>query len=209
VIAEQFAWNVHYPGADGQFGKTDINLVTSDNPIGLDRTEANAKDDIVTINQLNLPVGKPVIIQLTSKDVIHSLGIPLLRVKQDAIPGQVIPVWFKPVETTAEIRAKLTRTFALGEGHDPRLAALVAMEDYIGKDSTVIAAKGSMLSEDVLTQLSEAGYKEVKAGPDTPMEIACSQLCGLGHYRMRGYVSILTPEEFEAWLKEESSYLTP
>lgn len=207
VIAEQFAWNVHYPGEDGQFGKTDINLVTAENPIGIDRTDESAKDDIVTINQLNLPVGKPVIIQLSSKDVIHSLGIPLLRVKQDAIPGQVIPVWFKPVETTAKIREKLTRTYKLGEGHDPRLTALVAMEDYVGKDSTVIAAKGSILFEEVLTQLAEAGYQEVKAGPDTPMEIACSQLCGLGHYRMRGYVSILTPEEYEAWLAEEASYL--
>jgi len=209
VVAEQFAWNVHYPGADGQFGRTDINLVTAENPIGLDRSDPVGKDDIATINQLNLPVGKPVIIRLTSKDVIHSFGIPLLRVKQDVIPGQVIPVWFKPVETTAEIRSKLTKTYALGEGHDPRLASLVAMEDYVGKDSTVIAPKGSILFEDVLTQLAEAGHTEVKAGPDTPMEIACAQLCGLGHYRMRGYVSILTPEEYDAWLKEEASYLVP
>ena len=129
--------------------------------------------------------------------------------KQDVIPGQVIPVWFKPVETTAEIRSKLTKTYALGEGHDPRLASLVAMEDYVGKDSTVIAPKGSILFEEVLTQLAEAGHTEVKAGPDTPMEIACAQLCGLGHYRMRGYVSILTPEEYDAWLKEEASYLVP
>ncbi len=209
VVAEQFAWNVHYPGADGQFGRTDINLVTAENPIGLDRSDPSGKDDITTINQLNLPVGRPVIVRLTSKDVIHSFGIPLLRVKQDVIPGQVIPVWFKPVETTSDIRLKLTKTYALGEGQDPRLTSLVAMEDYAGKDSTVIAAKGSILSEEVLTLLSEAGYTRIKAGPDTPMEVACSQLCGLGHYRMRGYVSILTPQEYDAWLKEEASYLAP
>lgn len=207
VVAEQFAWNIHYPGNDGKFGRTDINLVSSDNPLGLDRTDPDAKDDIVTINQLNLPVGKPVIVRLTSKDVIHSFGIPLLRVKQDAIPGQLIPVWFKPVETTADIRMRLTKSYSLKEGHDPRLTAMVAMEDYVGKDSTLILGKGSILSEEVLTQLVEAGYSEVKAGPDTPMEIVCSQLCGLGHYRMRGYISILTPEEYQAWLKEEASYL--
>lgn len=210
VVAEQFAWNVHYPGPDGVFGRTDIHLVTSDNPLGLDRSDPNAKDDITTINQLNLPVGKPVIVRLTSKDVIHSFGIPLLRVKQDVIPGQVIPVWFTPVETTDQIRQQLTRTYSIRDGkYDPRLTNLVATRDYIGKDSTVIVSKGTTLFDDTIKQLVDAGFTEVQAGPDTPMEIACSQLCGLGHYRMRGYVSILTPEAYEAWQKEEESYLTP
>ncbi len=208
VIAEQFAWNIHYPGADGKFGRTDINLVTAENPVGIDRSDPLAKDDIITINQLNLPVGKPVIVHLSSKDVIHSFGVPLLRVKQDAIPGQSIPVWFEPVETTDEIRRRLTAAYPLRpDAYDQRLATLVAMEDYVGKDSTVIVSKGSILFEDLTKQLIEAGYAEVKAGPDTPMEIACSQLCGLGHYRMRGYMSIMTPERFQAWLDEEASYL--
>lgn len=208
VIAEQFAWNVHYPGEDGEFGPRDINLVTPDNPIGLDRSDPKGKDDIVTINQLNLPIGKPVIIQLSSKDVIHSFGVPLLRVKQDVIPGQMIPVWFEPVETTSEIRKRLTRSYSIRKGeHDQRLSTLVSMEDYVGSDSTIIVSKGTILFEDVVDQLVEAGYHEVKAGPDTPMEIACSQLCGLGHYRMRGYVTIQTPEEYRAWLADEASYL--
>src|SRR3954468_9016324 len=69
VVAEQFAWNTHYPGADGQFGRVDPKLMGSDNPLGLDRTDPAAKDDITTINQLVLPVNKPVIVHLTSKDV--------------------------------------------------------------------------------------------------------------------------------------------
>ena len=56
VVAEQFAWNVHYPGADGQFGRTDIKLVAADNPLGLDRTDPAAKDDFNSVNQLALPV---------------------------------------------------------------------------------------------------------------------------------------------------------
>src|SRR5258706_1831389 len=39
VIAQQFAWNMQYPGPDGRFGRTDVKLVSPDNPIGLDRTD--------------------------------------------------------------------------------------------------------------------------------------------------------------------------
>jgi cytochrome c oxidase subunit II len=141
VVGEQFAWNVHYPGADGRFGRTDITLVDPDNPLGLDRRDPAAKDDITTINLLNLPVGRPAIIQLSSKDVIHSLGMPQMRVKQDAIPGIVQPVWFTPMRT--------------------------------GR-----------------------------------WEIACSQLCGLAHYRMKATYAIQTEEEFQAWLAEETALIT-
>jgi cytochrome c oxidase subunit 2 len=87
----------------------------------------------VTINQLALPRGRPTIVQLSAKDMIHSFGVPAMRVKQDAIPGMTIPVWFTPT----------------------------------------IAGE---------------------------FEIACSQLCGLGHYRMRGVVRVLTEPEFQTWL---------
>jgi cytochrome c oxidase subunit 2 len=141
VVAEQFAWHMHYPGRDGVFGRTDISLVDPDNPLGIDRNEPAGKDDIVTTNQLNLPVGKPVIVFLSSKDVIHSFGLPQMRVKQDAIPGIVQPVWFTPTET--------------GQWN-----------------------------------------------------IACSQLCGLGHYRMKGVYAIQSQADFDAFLKEEASLLT-
>src|SRR5205085_449665 len=97
VVAEQFAWNVHYPGSDGQFGRVDPKLMGADNQLGIDRTDPAAKDDITTINQLVLPVNKPVIVHLTSKDVIHSFSLIQMRVKQDAIPGETIPVWFTPI----------------------------------------------------------------------------------------------------------------
>ena len=58
--------------------------------------DPDAKDDITTINQLNLPVDRPVLVHLSSKDVIHSFGLLEMRVKQDAIPGLDIPVWFIP-----------------------------------------------------------------------------------------------------------------
>jgi cytochrome c oxidase subunit 2 len=140
VVAEQFSWNFHYPGADGKFGRTSITLVDPENPLGLDRTDPAAKDDITTINQLHLPVGRIAIIHLSSKDVVHSLGMPEMRVKQDAIPGIVQPVWFTPTKT--------------------------------GR-----------------------------------WEIACSQLCGLAHYRMKATYTIHTAEQYEEWLAEEVAAL--
>src|SRR5262249_25202723 len=96
VVGEQCAWNVQYPGPDGKFGRTDIKLVAADNPLGLDRRDPDAKDDVTTINQLYLPVDRPVLVHLSSKDVIHSFGLYEMRVKQDAVPGLSIPVWFIP-----------------------------------------------------------------------------------------------------------------
>ena len=140
VVAEQFSWITHYPGADGQFGRVDPKLMGAENPLGIDRSDPAAKDDIATINQLILPVNKPVIVHLTSKDVIHSFSLIQMRVKQDAIPGETIPVWFTPIVTG----------------------------DW---------------------------------------EINCSQLCGLGHYRMRGAYSIKSQADYDAWMKEQVAEL--
>ena len=208
VVAEQFAWNAHYPGADGIFGKTNIKLVTAENPIGLDRSDPTGKDDITTINQLNLPVNKPVIVHLTSKDVIHSFSLPLLRVKQDAIPGQNIPVWFVPVKTTAEIRQGMTHSYSIAGGkYDSELIGLTATNDYNDKAGNSILATGTAITAEVIPQLVAGGFSEISATLDTPIEIACAQLCGLGHFRMRGFVTIQTEGEYKAWLAEEASYL--
>ena len=64
IIAQQFAWNIHYPGYDGKFGTTNIKLVDEEsNPIGLDRNSPYGADDFVTINEMHLPVNKQVMIQ--------------------------------------------------------------------------------------------------------------------------------------------------
>jgi cytochrome c oxidase subunit 2 len=116
VTGKQFEWTIRYPGVDGGF---------------------QTKDDVVTINQLNLPVGRPIHVRLSSQDVIHSFFVPELRVKQDTVPGMRVYIGFE---------AKETGNF----------------------------------------------------------EIVCSELCGLGHYRMRGFVTIQQPTEFEAWLRENA-----
>jgi cytochrome c oxidase subunit 2 len=153
VTAEQFAWNIHYAGPDRVFGRTDIKLLDpQSNPVGIDRTDPAAKDDITTLNQLYLPANTPIIVRLRSKDVIHSFGVPEFRVKQDAVPGLTIPIWFIPDVTTAEMR---TRT----------------------------------------------------GNPEFQYEIACAQLCGMGHYRMRGFVTVQTADEFQKWMAAEEEKL--
>jgi cytochrome c oxidase subunit II len=140
VVAEQFAWNIHYPGPDGIFGKADVNHVSSSNPLGLDPSDPNAQDDIATLNQLHMEVNRPIVIQLSSKDVIHSFFLPYMRVKQDAIPGMQVPVHFTAVKTS---------------------------------------------------------------GAET-WEIACAQLCGLGHYRMKGQHQVHTKADFDKWMATQT-----
>mgnify|MGYP001368121385 FL=1 len=158
VVAQQYAWNIHYPGEDGKFGTVKSNLVDEqDNPIGLDKNSDFAADDFYTINQLHIPVNKKIRIDLTTKDVIHNFKLPELRVSQDAIPGMNIPVHFEATKTSDEFLAMI--------------------------DSTDSNRKGK------------------------PLEIACAQLCGLGHYRMKGYLFIDTEDEYDSWLQEQAKRL--
>ena len=98
VTGQQFAWNVRYPGKDGVLGKTDHLLAAQDNPIGLVKDDPAGKDDILLLNQLYLPLNRPVRVQVRSMDVIHSFFLPNFRVKQDAMPGMTIEIWFTPKE---------------------------------------------------------------------------------------------------------------
>jgi cytochrome c oxidase subunit 2 len=114
VVPRQFEWNITYPGPD--------RLLDSD-------------DDFTIRNELHVPVDRPVVVRLSSEDVIHSFFIPAFRVKQDALPGRRINVWFEATDT--------------GE-----------------------------------------------------FELACAELCGLGHYRMRGRVIVHPQDEYEQWLTD-------
>jgi len=156
VVAQQFAWNVHYPGVDGKFGSTRIDLVDEEvNPIGLDRNSPNGADDIITLNQMHIPVNKNIMVYLSSKDVIHSFSLPEMRVKQDAVPGYTTPVFFKATMTSNEFLNEIKGSPREGKG----------------------------------------------------FEIACAQLCGNSHYRMKGYLTVESEEEFNAWLEEEAEYI--
>jgi cytochrome c oxidase subunit 2 len=107
VVAQQFAWNVHYPGPDGVFGRGKPHLVDDQtNPLGLDPEDAAGDDDVTVLNQLHVPVDRPVIVRLSSRDVIHGFALPEMRVKLDAIPGVETRLWFEPTVTTEEMRER-------------------------------------------------------------------------------------------------------
>lgn len=98
VVAQQFAWNIRYSGADGVFGRRVASLVSARNSVGLDPTDPASADDIVTLNQFHIPVGRQIQVRLTSKDVLHSFFLPDFRVKQDAVPGMQVNVFFDALE---------------------------------------------------------------------------------------------------------------
>lgn len=117
VTASQFNWEIRYRGADGEF----------DTP-----------DDIVTSNDMRLPVNQKILIHLRSKDVIHSFFLPAQRMKQDAVPGVTIDIWLEPNKTGL-------------------------------------------------------------------YEIACAELCGFGHYSMRGQLTVMDLNEYQSWIKEQEA----
>jgi cytochrome c oxidase subunit 2 len=125
IVAQQFAWNARYAGQDGVFGRQDMTLVSSTNAFGLDYTDSTAADDVAVLNEIHVPVGKPVICFVSSKDVIHSLKIIALRVTQDAIPGMRIPCWFKP---TQEGRYQINCAQLCGNGHAAMSGGMLVVE---------------------------------------------------------------------------------
>lgn len=140
VQAGQFAYYFRYPGPDGKFGDLHPELINegSQNYFGIDpEHDPAAKDDIVTA-EIAIPVNKPILLTLHSKDVGHSFYVRELRVQQDFVPGLVIPIHFTATQT--------------------------------GR-----------------------------------FEIVCTQLCGLGHYNMKAYLSVLSQADFDDWLKKQAA----
>ena len=136
VTGEQFLWNVRYPGPDGEFGRTAIEYIERvGNTVGVVPDDPAGADDLIVINNIAIPVNTPIEITLRSKDVLHDLYLPNVRLKQDAVPGMAIPLRFKTTKTG----------------------------DY---------------------------------------ELACAELCGLGHYQMRGFLRVMEPAAYQDWLQE-------
>jgi cytochrome c oxidase subunit 2 len=137
----QFAWYFRYPGPDGKYGHTKPELIDAsaggDAALGLDPGDPATKDDVVS-GTMYLPVNREVDLTLRAQDVIHSLFIPNMRFKQDAVPGLIIHMHFTPT----------------------------AVGDY---------------------------------------EIACAELCGLGHYKMHGMLKVLSQDDFDKWLASKEA----
>lgn len=130
IMAQQFAWNARYPGLDGKFGQQDMKLIAADNVFGVDTNDVAGKDDIQILNEIHVPVNKPVLIYLSSKDVIHSLKLVAMRITQDAIPGLRIPCTFTPTKIG---RFQIECAQLCGGGHAAMAGGFVVVqsaEDY-------------------------------------------------------------------------------
>ncbi|MBN1449167.1 MAG: cytochrome c oxidase subunit II [Bacteroidetes bacterium] len=99
VMGQAYLWHFRYPGSDGIFGRRERRFISPTNPFGVDPEDPNGRDDLTGINTMHIPVNKTILVRLSSMDVIHSFFLPNMRVKQDAVPGQWVDVWFNSVKT--------------------------------------------------------------------------------------------------------------
>lgn len=108
IMGKQFGWQVRYPGVDdNQLGKYNFKLTDATNEFGIDLADENSFDDFTSNTEMHIPVGKPVLLKIRARDVLHSVFIPHMRVKMDAVPGMPTKFWFTPTQTTEQARAEL------------------------------------------------------------------------------------------------------
>jgi cytochrome c oxidase subunit 2 len=110
IMGKQFGWLVRYPGVDdNKLGNYNYKLMddAGGNDMGIDFTDVHSFDDFGNASELHIPKGKPVLLKIRSRDVLHSVFIPHMRVKMDAVPGMPTKFWFVPEKTTADMRAEL------------------------------------------------------------------------------------------------------
>lgn len=130
VTGVQFQWNFRYPGPDGKFGR----IITKDidasvgNPLGVDPNDPEGKQNIV-VPDLYLPVNQPIELMLRSQDVIHSFFVRELRVKQDAVPGLVIPIHFE-IDKTGDYEITCNQLCGLGHYHMHAMLHVMSQADF-------------------------------------------------------------------------------
>lgn len=151
IMGKQFNWMVRYPGNDGKLGVANYKLIDAVNEFGVDFSDPNSHDDFMPM-EIHVPKGKPVLLKIRSRDVIHSVFMPHFRLKMDAVPGMPTKFWFVPTKTTYEMQ-------------------------------------------------SETG------NPNFNYELACTEICGRGHFAMRFIVVVDEPEDYEVWLSNQTPFI--
>ena len=180
VSARQFEWRMRYPSVE-RFKKWMEKDALSD-PKSATRKDFDSfgkipqADDIPVVNELHIWQHHQVVCHLSTRDVIHSFNLPNFRVKQDALPGKLIPVWFKTIKP--EVMKTYNTKWVAEPGSKP--------EDKRGR---------------YIDGVNPETGKE--ADPDFTYDIACAELCGWGHYRMIGRVYVHKDrDDFVAWLEK-------
>lgn len=204
AFAQQYQWNFMYPNT---------------------KSFIQGDTDGAAVNLMHIPFGDKALIHLRSSDVIHSMFIPDMRVKQDLVPGLRQRLWFEPNRIRL-IEIKSGKTHNAGKNMDgsPRI-----VQDFVwvnnAKDlekggtyaPATIAVFGYVLDKDTglykpthpqgkIRVIKNGELKEDGTWSQVDycigiFEIACAELCGLGHYKMRAQLVVEPRVAFEAWLK--------
>jgi len=140
IVGQQFNWNARYPGKDGRFGKQDMRFVKADNVFGIDPSDPNGKDDVQVSDTVHVVVNKPVILYISSKDVIHSFKVLAMRVTQDAIPGMRVPLHFVP---TKEGIYQINCAQLCGNGHSAMANGRLIVESQEAFDKWLASKSGA------------------------------------------------------------------
>lgn len=123
IVAHQFGWRMRYPHPDRvemwRHGNWKPTLGEKESPVKRDYVSfprVKQMTDIDVVNELHTWVGQPLVIHLSTRDVIHSFNVPVMRVKQDALPGRIIPVWFTPTKSNVRLNP-MTKEYE--DGYNP------------------------------------------------------------------------------------------
>lgn len=166
VLGEQFAWQVRYPGVDGQIGKRNYKMTSPTNPYGIDFNDKAAWDDLQP-QDIVIPVNKSVRFHIISKDIIHSFFIPDFRVQINAVPGMTNYFQFTPTITTEEMRDKMNDPkydFIMlcnkicGQGHYNMSKKVIVVTEAEYKEW--LAKQNKYFSEDLQKEFAQAGEVE-------------------------------------------------
>ena len=176
LYAQQFKWEARYSGADDVLGKANVRYIDGANNLGVDLSDPNAQDDF-TSSELHIPKGKRVIFKMRSQDVLHSAYMPHFRAQMNCVPGMVTNFSFIPTMTTAEMREK------------------PAMVEKVARINAIRAKKSEALVASGQPALDPYTFDYL---------LLCNKICGASHYNMQMKVVVDTPEEYQAWLKENS-----
>jgi cytochrome c oxidase subunit 2 len=176
LYAQQFKWEARYSGADKVLGKANVRYIEGVNNLGVDLSDPYAQDDF-TSAELHIPKGKRVIFKMRSQDVLHSAYMPHFRAQMNCVPGMVTSFSFVPTLTTAEMREK--------EAMIEKVANINAIR---AKKSEELLAKGQ-------PALDPYTFDYV---------LLCNKICGASHYNMQMKIVVDTPEEYNAWLKQNA-----
>jgi cytochrome c oxidase subunit 2 len=177
LYAQQFKWEARYAGTDNVLGKANVRYIEGVNNLGVDLSDPNAQDDF-TATELHIPKGKRVVFKMRSQDVLHSAYMPHFRAQMNCVPGMVTTFSFVPTMTTAEMREK------------------PAMITKVANINAIRAKKSEKLVAEGQTALDPYTFDYL---------LLCNKICGASHYNMQMKIVVDTPEEYAAWLKENSA----